>query len=85
MPCAMPTGSPHFCTTTSSGPIAARSRLLPFCGTHRGKPNVVDLIRRRIPAVLRTFSFVAEVILVDGDQVAMLSPGNRRGARLTIG
>jgi ketosteroid isomerase-like protein len=59
---------------TISGPVD----FLPFCGTHRGKANVVDLIRRRIPAVLRTFSFVAEVLLVDGDQLAMLS---RQAAR----
>jgi ketosteroid isomerase-like protein len=57
-----------------SGPID----YLPFCGTHRGRADVVDLIRRRIPAVLRTFSFVAEVILVDGDQVAMLSRQSSR-------
>ena len=59
---------------TISGPVD----YLPFCGTHRGKANVVDLIRRRVPTVLRTFSFVAEVILVDGDQVAMLSRQSSR-------
>jgi ketosteroid isomerase-like protein len=61
---------------TISGPVD----FLPFCGTHYGKENVVDLIRRRVPAVLRTFSFVAEVILVDGDQVAMLSRQSARRA-----
>ena len=61
---------------TISGPVD----FLPFCGVHRGKANVVELIRRRIPAVLRTFSFVAEVILVDGDQVAMLSRQSARRA-----
>jgi ketosteroid isomerase-like protein len=61
---------------TISGPVD----FLPFCGVHRGKAAVVDLIRRRIPAVLRTFSFVAEVILVDGDQVAMLSRQSARRA-----
>jgi ketosteroid isomerase-like protein len=59
---------------TISGPVD----YLPFCGTHRGKANVVDLIRRRVPMVLRTFSFVAEVILVDGDQVATLSRQSSR-------
>jgi ketosteroid isomerase-like protein len=61
---------------TISGPVD----FLPFCGVHRGNAAVVDLIRRRIPAVLRTFSFVAEVILVDGDQVAMLSRQSARRA-----
>ena len=61
---------------TISGPVD----YLPFCGAHHGKANVVDLIRRRIPMVLRTFSFVAEVIVVDGDQVAMLSRQSSRRA-----
>ncbi|HZT24727.1 MAG TPA: nuclear transport factor 2 family protein [Pseudolabrys sp.] len=46
---------------------------LPFCGTHRGKASILDLIGRRVQAVLRTYSFVPEAILVDGEQVAMLS------------
>jgi len=54
---------------TISGPVD----LLPFCGTHRGKAEVIDLIKRQVPQVLRTFSFVAEAILVQGDQAAMLS------------
>lgn len=54
---------------TISGPVD----VLPFCGTHRGKANVLDLIGRRVPAVLRVFSFVPESTLIDGDQVAMLS------------
>ena len=62
---------------TISGPVD----YLPFCGTHRGKANVIDLIRHRIPAVLRTFSFVAEVLLVDGDQLAMLSRQSSTRAR----
>jgi ketosteroid isomerase-like protein len=61
---------------TISGPVD----LLPFCGTHRGKAEVVDLIKRQVPRVLRTFSFVAEAILVQGDQAAMLS---RQSARRT--
>ena len=61
---------------TISGPVD----YLPFCGAHHGKANVVDLIRRRIPMVLRTFSFVAEVTVVDGDQVAMLSRQSSRRA-----
>jgi len=54
---------------TVSGPVD----VLPFCGTHRGKANVIDLIKRLVPGVLRVFSFVPDAILVDGDQVAMLS------------
>ena len=54
---------------TISGPVD----YLAFCGTHRGKAVVVDLIKRQIPLVLRTYSFVPESIVVDGDQAAMLS------------
>lgn len=61
---------------TISGPVD----FLPFCGTHRGKADVLDLIKRQIPQVLRTFSFVPDAILIDGDQVAML---NRQSARRT--
>jgi len=61
---------------TISGPID----VLPFCGTHRGKADVLDLIKRVVPEVMQTFSFVPDAILVDGDQVAML---NRQSARRT--
>lgn len=54
---------------TISGPID----YLAFCGTHRGKGAVVDMIKRQIPLVLRTYSFVPEAMVVDGDQAAMLS------------
>jgi ketosteroid isomerase-like protein len=54
---------------TISGPVD----LLPFCGVHRGKAAVIDLIGRQIPIVLRTFSFVPDAILAQGDQAAMLS------------
>jgi ketosteroid isomerase-like protein len=59
---------------TISGPVD----YLRFCGTHRGKAAVVDLIKRQVPQVLRVFSFVPESILVDGDRVAML---NRQSAK----
>jgi ketosteroid isomerase-like protein len=59
---------------TVSGPVD----ILAFCGTHRGKESVLDLIRRLVPQVMRVFSFVADSILIDGDQVAML---NRQSAR----
>lgn len=53
---------------TISGPVD----FLPFCGTHRGKSAVLDLIKRQIPLVLRTFSFVPDAVLIDGDRIAML-------------
>jgi ketosteroid isomerase-like protein len=59
---------------TISGPID----LLAFCGTHRGKPAVVELLAHRVPRVLRIFSFVPETILVEGDQLAMV---NRQSSR----
>ena len=61
---------------TISGPVD----VLAYCGTHRGKANVIDLIRRRIPLVMRTYSFAPEAILIEGDQLAML---NRQSARRT--
>jgi len=61
---------------TISGPV----EYLRFCGTHRGKDSVVDLIRRRIPEVIRTFSFVPESMLIDGDQLAMLHRQSSRRA-----
>jgi ketosteroid isomerase-like protein len=61
---------------TISGPI----EYLHFCGTHRGKDNVLDLIRRRIPEVIRTVSFVPESVLVEGDQLAMLHRQSSRRA-----
>lgn len=55
---------------TVSGPVD----YLAFCGTHRGKRAVLDLIRRQIPLVLRTYRFEPESqLVVDGDQVAALS------------
>ena len=61
---------------TISGPVD----VLSYCGTHRGKANVIDLIKRRIPLIMRTYSFVPEAILIEGDQLAML---NRQSARRT--
>ena len=54
---------------TVSGPVD----VLPFCGVHRGRDNVVDLIGRQVPAVLRVSSFVPESVVIDGDQVALLT------------
>jgi ketosteroid isomerase-like protein len=59
-----------------SGPVD----VLAFCGTFRGKTDVLDLIKRLVPQVMRVFSFVPESMLVEGDRVAML---NRQSARRT--
>ena len=62
---------------TISGPVD----YLGFCGTHRGKAAVLDLIGRQVPAVLRTFSFVPDSIVVDGEHVATLS---RQSSKRTV-
>jgi ketosteroid isomerase-like protein len=62
---------------TISGPID----LLPFCGSHRGKAAVIDVIGRQIPMVLRTFSFVPDAILIQGNQAAMLSRQSSRRSK----
>lgn len=59
---------------TVSGPVD----VLPFCGTHRGKAAVLELVDYGVPAVFRIFSFVLDQMLVDGDRVATL---NRLAAR----
>jgi ketosteroid isomerase-like protein len=59
---------------TINGPVD----YLSFCGTHRGKAAVADMIQCQIPKVLRTYSFVPEAIVVDGDQAAMLSRQSSR-------
>ena len=59
---------------TISGPVD----FLPFCGTHRGKANVLDMIQNKVKAVVQTFGFVPESIVVDGDRVAMLSVQSAR-------
>jgi ketosteroid isomerase-like protein len=59
---------------TISGPVD----YLAFCGTHRGKPAVVDLIKRKVPMVLRVYAFAPEAMVVDGDQAATLSRQSSR-------
>jgi ketosteroid isomerase-like protein len=54
---------------TISGPVD----FLPFCGMYRGKADVLDMIQNKVRAVIKTVSFVPESIVIDGDQVAMLS------------
>jgi hypothetical protein len=60
-----------------SGPVD----VLPYCGSHRGKAAVLDLIGRQIPAVMRVFHFAPEVLLIDGNNTATLS---RLSARRTL-
>lgn len=54
---------------TISGPVD----LLPFCGTRRGKPAVLDLIGNRVIEVFRVSSFVRDQTLIDGERVATLN------------
>jgi ketosteroid isomerase-like protein len=63
-------------TWTISGPVD----LLPYCGTHRGKAEILDLIGRQVPQLLQPVSFVAEAVLVQGDRAAMLSRKTARRA-----
>jgi ketosteroid isomerase-like protein len=59
---------------TISGPV----EILSYCGTHRGKATVLDLIIRVVPSMFRVISYVPEAMLVEGERVAML---NRRSAQ----
>ena len=61
---------------TISGPV----EYLGFCGTYRGKTAVLDLIKHRIPQVLRTFRFEPEFVVIDGDELAMLHRQSSRRA-----
>lgn len=54
---------------TISGPVG----VLPYCGAHRGKAAVLDLVGRVVPSVFRVFSFVRVSTLIDGDRVATLN------------
>ena len=53
---------------TISGPVD----VLPFCGNHRGRQAVLDLVDHRIPAVFSVFAFVRDQLLTDGDCAATL-------------
>jgi len=54
---------------TISGPID----VLPFCGVRHGRAAVLDLIARRVPHVFRVYSFVTEMMLVDGNRASSLN------------
>jgi ketosteroid isomerase-like protein len=54
---------------TINGPV----ELLHFCGTRHGPRAVMEVIERLVPEVFDIFSFVPEMILVDGDCASTLS------------
>lgn len=54
---------------TISGP----ADLLSFCGSHRGKAAVIDLMRCKVPAVFHLFDFAQDQMLIEGDRVATLN------------
>ena len=53
---------------TVSGPVD----VLPFCGHHRGKQAVLDLVDRGIPAVFKIFAIVLDRMLVEGEGATTL-------------
>lgn len=54
---------------TISGPID----VIPYCGTHRGKAAVIDVMARRARNVLNDVKVVREKFLVDGNCCAALT------------
>lgn len=54
---------------TISGPVD----VIPYCGTHRGKAAVVEIMARRAPKVLREVSIAREKFLIDGNRGAALT------------
>jgi ketosteroid isomerase-like protein len=57
-----------------SGPVD----VLLFCGTHRGKAAVLDMMERLVSQVFDIIKFESSAMLFDGDRVATL---NRLSAR----
>jgi ketosteroid isomerase-like protein len=53
-------------TWSVTGPID----LLPFCGQHRGKDDVIDTIVRVVPSVVQVKAMKVEEILIDGNRAA---------------
>jgi ketosteroid isomerase-like protein len=52
-----------------SGPVD----VLSWCGTHRGKAEVIHLIDKVIPALFKVVAFSRSSLLLDGDKVATLN------------
>jgi len=61
---------------TISGPV----EVLPFCGSHRGRQAVIELVERAVPSVFKVFSFVCDQMLVDGGRAATLNRIAARGS-----
>lgn len=53
---------------TVSGPVD----VLPFCGSHRGRQAVLDLVDHGIPAVFKVFAIVLDRMLVEGECASTL-------------
>lgn len=54
---------------TISGPVD----VIPYCGTHRGKAAVIDIMARQAPKVLRKVHLVRDKFLIDGNRGAALT------------
>lgn len=64
-------------TWTISGPVD----VIPYCGTHRGKAAVIDIMARKARKVLRDVKLTRESFLIDGNRAAALT---RLTARLVV-
>jgi ketosteroid isomerase-like protein len=63
---------------TISGPVD----VLPFCGRHRGKQAVLDMMQRAVPEIFDIYRFVVDTMVIDGDRAATF---NRLSARVGDG
>jgi len=54
---------------TTRGPID----VLSFCGTYRGKAQVLELSTRMVPRLFRDIRLVRESLVIDGDRAAALN------------
>ena len=64
---------------TITGPVD----LMRFCGTRRGKAEVLALFAAQMPDAFKITGFVPDTLLIDGDRAAML--GRLSGVRLDSG
>ena len=53
--------------------VAGPVELIRYCGERRGPAAVLDMFSRIAPAILRLTGFRPEMLLVDGNQCAMLA------------
>ncbi|MGE0565174.1 MAG: nuclear transport factor 2 family protein [Pseudolabrys sp.] len=54
---------------TISGPV----EVLPYCGTFRGKEQVLAVLEQKVPETLGHRHIVPDLLLVDGDKAAALA------------